>query len=232
MKLTAADAAGLLDVDEATIHRWIEERGLPAERIAGRILLNRAAVLEWATESRVPVSACVFRAAGPDGEPLPSFAAALAKGGVHHVVPGSSRDEVLREAVARLPLPEGTEASDLLSFLLARETTGTTAIGDGIAVPHVRMPIVLDVDEAVVSACFLASPVDFGAADGRPVTALFTLVTPTVHGHLHLLAALAFLLRDPEFRAAVKGAAPEKELLARAAEVELRGAGRPAGGAA
>jgi PTS system nitrogen regulatory IIA component len=230
LKLTASDAADLLDVDESTVYRWIEERGLPAERIAGRTLMNRAAVLEWATENRVAVSARVFTPAESGGERLPSFAAALAAGGVHHAVPGGTREEVLREAVARLPLPEGTDAEDLLAFLLAREVSGSSAIGDGIAIPHVRMPIVLDVEEAIVSACFLAAPVDFGAADGRPVTVLFTLVTPTVHGHLHLLAALAYLLRDETFLAAVKASAPAGELLARAAEVEQRGGRRPAGG--
>ena len=230
MKLTAADAAALLDVDESTVYRWIEERGLPAERIAGRTLMNRAAVLEWATEARVAVSSRVFSPAESGGERLPSFAAALSAGGVHYAVPGATREEVLREAVGRLPLPEGSDAEDLLAVLLARETAGSTAIGDGIAIPHVRMPIVLDVEEAIVSVCFLAGPVDFGAADGRPVTVLFMLVTPTVHGHLHLLAALAYLLRDEAFLAAVKSAAPAGELLARAAEVERRGAGRRSAG--
>lgn len=228
MKLTTADAADLLDVDESTIYRWIEERELPAERIAGRTLLNRAAVLEWATEQRVAVSARVFRPAEAGGERLPSFAAALAAGGVHHGLPGTTREEVLREAVSRLPLPEGSDAEELLAFLLARETAGSSAIGDGIAIPHVRAPIVLDVDEALVSLSFLASPVDFGAADGKGITVLFTMVTPTVHGHLHLLAALAYLLRDAAFRAAVKAAAPAAELLARAAEVERRSGGRRA----
>jgi len=230
LKLTTSDAAALLDVDESTVHRWIEERGLPAEKIAGRTLLNRAAVLEWATENRVAVSARVFRPAEAGGERLPSFAAAFAAGGVHHGVPGATREEVLREAVSRLPLPDGTDAEDLLAVLLARETAGSTAIGDGVAIPHVRMPIVLDVEEAVVGLCFLAEPVDFGAPDGKPVTVLFTLVTPTVHGHLHLLAALAYLLRDAGFRAAVKAAAPAGDLLALAAEVERRSGGRPAPG--
>ena len=226
MKLTASDAADLLDVDESTVYRWIEERGLPAERIAGRTLMNRAAVLEWATENRVAVSSRIFTPSESGGERLPSFAAALAAGGVHYAVPGATREEVLREAVSRLPLPEGSDAEDLLAFLLAREVSGSSAIGDGIAIPHVRMPIVLDVEEAIVSLCFLAAPVDFGAADGKPVTVLFTLVTPTVHGHLHLLAALAYLLRDETFLAAVKATAPSGELLARAAEVEHRGGGR------
>lgn len=228
MKLTIADAAALFDVDESTVYRWIEERNLPAERIAGRTLLNRAAVLEWATENHVPVSARVFRPAEEGAEKLPSFAAALRAGGVHHAVPGTTRGEVLRESIGRLPLPEGTDAEDLLAVLLAREETATTAIGGGIAIPHVRMPIVLDVSEAIVALCFLAEPVDFGAVDGKPVRVLFTMVTPTVHGHLHLLAALAYLLRDAAFRAAVKAAAPAAELLARAAEVERRSGGRRA----
>jgi nitrogen PTS system EIIA component len=228
LKLTPADAAALLDVDESTVYRWIEERELPAERIAGRTFLNRAAVLEWATENRVPVSARVFRPTEGGRERLPSFAAALAAGGVHHGVPGETREALLAAAVARLPLPEGVDGEEVLAVLLAREETASTAIGDGIAIPHVRMPVVLDVDEAVVSLCFPRKPVDFGAPDGRPVTALFTMVTPTVHGHLHLLAALAFLLRDGGFRAAVASAAPAEELLARASEIERRGGGRPA----
>lgn len=230
MKLTASDAAALLDVDESTIHRWVEERGMPAERIAGRTLLNRAAVLEWATENRVAVSSRVFRPAETGGERLPSFGRALEAGGVHHAVPGATREEVLREAVGRLPLPEGSDAEDLLAVLLARETSFSTAIGNGIAIPHVRMPVVLDVDEAIVSLSFLAEPVDFGAADGTPVTILFTMVTPTVHGHLHLLAALAYLLRDEAFLSGLKAAAPAEGLLARVAEVERPGAGRGGAG--
>ena len=226
MKLTASDTAALFDVDESTVYRWIEERGLPAERIAGRTLLNRAAVLEWATENHVAISARVFRPAESGGEKLPSFARALETGGVHHAVGGATREEVLREAIGRLPLPEGSDAEDLLAVLLARETSFSTAIGNGIAIPHVRMPIVLDVDEAIISLSFLVEPVDFGAADGKPVTVLFTMVTPTVHGHLHLLAALAYLLRDEAFLAGVKAAAPAAALLARAAEVEGQGASR------
>ena len=65
------------------------------------------------------------------------------------------------------------------------------------------------------------------------MTVLFTMVTPTVHGHLHLLAALSCLLRDEAFRAAVRAAAPAAELLALAREIEARGGGRrPGNGAA
>jgi PTS system nitrogen regulatory IIA component len=75
----------------------------------------------------------------------------------------------------------------------------STAIGDGIAIPHVRNPIVLHVPRSMVTLCFLERPVDFGALDGKPVHCLFTMVSPTVRAHLHLLSRLAFALRDAGF---------------------------------
>jgi mannitol/fructose-specific phosphotransferase system IIA component (Ntr-type) len=85
----------------------------------------------------------------------------------------------------------------LYKVLLARESLGSTGIGDGIAIPHVRNPIVLHLSRPIVTLCFLERPVDFGALDGQPVNTLFTLISPTVRAHLHLLSRLAFTLRDP-----------------------------------
>jgi PTS system nitrogen regulatory IIA component len=107
--------------------------------------------------------------------------------------------------------------------LLAREALGSTGVGDGIAIPHVRNPIVLHVPRATVTLCFLENPVDFNALDGRPVTTLFTVVSPTVKAHLHLLSRLAFCLRTPAVRAAVGGQVRREEILAavRSAEASL-----------
>ena len=77
-------------------------------------------------------------------------------------------------------------------------------VGEGIAIPHVRNPIVLHLSRPTVTLCFLERPVDFGALDGQLVTTLFTLISPTIRAHLHLLSRLAFALRDPKFNAAVR----------------------------
>ncbi|MGV8042245.1 MAG: proton-conducting transporter membrane subunit [Thermoanaerobaculaceae bacterium] len=52
-------------------------------------------------------------------------------------------------------------------------------------------------DRPLVTLCFLRRPVDFGAVDGKPVVALFSLVSSTPKMHLHLLSRLAYALRDP-----------------------------------
>jgi PTS system nitrogen regulatory IIA component len=72
---------------------------------------------------------------------------------------------------------------------------------------------VLHVPHPVVTLCFLEAPVDFGALDGQPVQTLFTLISPTVKAHLHLLSRLAFALRDLEFKSLIVRQASRDEIL-------------------
>ena len=96
----------------------------------------------------------------------------------------------MRALVARLPLPPEQDRDTLYSVLEAREAIGSTGVGDGIAIPHVRNPIVLHVDDPFVMLALLQTPVEFGAIDDQPVHALFMVVSPTVPVHLRILAEL------------------------------------------
>ncbi|RMF43876.1 MAG: PTS fructose transporter subunit IIA, partial [Planctomycetota bacterium] len=80
--------------------------------------------------------------------------------------------------------------------------------------------------------CYLAQPWDVGAPDGIPVEILFILLAPTVHVHLQLLARLASILVDPDFRRLIKSRPDRTRLLAavRALESGMQES-EPAGGA-
>jgi PTS system nitrogen regulatory IIA component len=79
----------------------------------------------------------------------------------------------------------------------------------------------------MITLCFLEAPIEFGAIDGKPVQALFTMVSPTVRAHLHLLSRLTFGLRQPPFAAAVASQGSREELLAGARVVDA--SARPTG---
>src|SRR5438128_2157857 len=81
----------------------------------------------------------------------------------------TNKDLALRALVQVLPLPESIDRELLLALFRAREASASTAVGDGIAIPHVRNPIVLHVARPVITLAFLSHPVDFGALDGKPV---------------------------------------------------------------
>ena len=220
MKLTVRDAAEVLGVSEKTIYRWIQGGSIPAYRIRDQYRFNRAELLEWATSHRLNASPRILEEPESERTTLPSLTDALLRGGIHYRVSGRTKDETLRSVVALLPLPDGVDRDFLLSILLAREALGSTGIGDAIAIPHVRNPIVLHVEQPIVSLCYLEDPVDFGAIDGKPVRVLFTLVTPTVRAHIHLLARLAYLLREPRFRQAVLDEARRETIQSLAVEIE------------
>jgi len=225
MELSTRDAARLLKVSEATLLRWIRSGDLPAHRSRERYWLNEAELLEWAGERGAELDPSLgSRWEGAAGT---SLADALATGGIHHRVPGGSKEAVLRAVVERLPLAEEHDPEFVLQVLLAREALGSTGIGDGIAIPHVRNPLVLHVDRTALMLCFLEQPVEYGSVDGRSVDTLFTLVTSSVRAHLHVLSRLSFALRDPAFRQLLRESAPAAEILetVRRIDAGLTGAG-------
>jgi PTS system nitrogen regulatory IIA component len=153
-----------------------------------------------------------------DTEPLSE---ALGRGGVAHDLPGTTRDAVIEASIARMPFGPETDRRRLLAEMLAREALGSTAVGDGVAFPHVQNPSGVYAGAPVVFVCYLRQAVDFGAFDGRPVEVIFALLAPTLRAHLRLLSRLAHMLRDPRFRAAVDARAGAEELLALARTLEV-----------
>lgn len=212
MQLAVKEVAQLLGCSEKSVYRWMSERGLPAHRLGGQLRVSRAELMGWATANKINVAPQVFEEPEAAG-PLPGLAEALEPGGVFYRIGGTDKESVLAGVVEYLRLPEGTNRSLLLQMLLAREKLASTAIGDGIAFPHTRNPIALHVDRPMVTLCFLEQPVDFDALDGKPVQALFVVISPTLRAHLHLLSRLAFALRDEEFKSLVQEQASRETLI-------------------
>ncbi len=96
-------------------------------------------------------------------------------------------------------------ADALLRVLLEREAMGTTAMGWGLALPHVRSHVV---NRTALAFARLRKPLDFGAADGAPVTVALLLVAPYGTGgalYPPLLAVLASAVHDEAGRARLLG---------------------------
>jgi PTS system nitrogen regulatory IIA component len=218
MKLAARDAARLLSISESELYRLVDAGTIPCHLVNRQPLFSQVELLEWATaEGRPLAPSAVF---GNDAHPaiLPE---AIAAGGVHHELRGRDVSSVLAEVVQRLPIDDD-EREMVLAIMLARESEATTAIGQGIAIPHVRMPLVFADHRAAITVCFLAEPVEF-TKGGEPTHTVFAIVSPTVDIHLELLSRLAIALHDASFLAVIAArTATRDELVAAAQEVETR----------
>ena len=92
----------------------------------------------------------------------------------------------------------------IFETLLQREKLGSTGLGQGIAIPHGKLP-----PSSRVYGLFarLSTPIDFDAVDGQPVDLVFLLLAPEHAGadHLKALARISRLLRDPAVVSKLRG---------------------------
>ena len=216
MQFSVREVADLLSVSEKTIYRWIQKGQIPAMRVGDLYRFNRLEILEWTASRRIPVDSKLLLSDDDLGEEYeaPSLGISLQRGGIFYRVGGEDRDSCLKAVVGYLRLPAQADEELLYQVLLARENLASTGVGDGIAVPRARTPIVFDVDAPQMTLTFLEKAVDFEALDGKPVYALFTIICPSVRSHLHLYSRLSFALRNPEFTRVLEIQGSREEILA------------------
>jgi PTS system nitrogen regulatory IIA component len=126
--------------------------------------------------------------------------------------PGGSKKRVL-ELIANLIAREqpGLDPSELFEALIARERLGSTGFGNGIAIPHCRLP---NCNAPISAVLRLDAPVDFDSIDGVPVDLLFVLVVPpaATDEHLELLRQIAGLLERADIRERLRNAQSSEAL--------------------
>src|SRR5688500_8864924 len=95
-----------------------------------------------------------------------------------------------------------TDAKKVLDAVMEREATRTTGIGNGLAIPHGKCSGTANLVMAIGKA---ATPIDFQAIDGRPVTIIWMLASPPdkTGPHIHALARISRLMTLDKFRAAL-----------------------------
>lgn len=219
MQLTVSDVSELLRVPTKQIYRWIDEGELECKWFHNQPRFNRTELLEWATARRIPIAINQFLDDEEMDQPAPNFVEGLKAGGIHRNVAGMNRESVLRAVVDLMKIPE-IEKDTLVQVLLAHEAAGSTGIGNGIAIPHARQPIVMGGVSASIALCFLAHPINFSAIDQGPVHTLILMVSTTVRGHLQSLAQLSSALHDPGFKNAILERASTEKILQEASRIE------------
>ena len=137
----------------------------------------------------------------------------LLKGGVYANIPAKTAQEAYRFISQTINLPSDITADAFYAALCEREKVLTTAVGNGVALPHSQKPILQNPEEECVAVCYLQNPIDMGAADGRLVHVMFVLLTSSLNSHLQAISQLARYLQKAEFRRALEQRASISELI-------------------
>ena len=135
---------------------------------------------------------------------------------------GQTKPEVLSELASLLAAKHsGIDLRSLTAVLSERERLGSTAIGDGIAIPHGK---VRGVGQILGAFGRHIKGVDFESLDGKPTHLFFLLVAPEDSTSLHLkaLARVSRLFKDAAFRESLLAAGDAAEIFRRLVEEDSR----------
>ena len=125
----------------------------------------------------------------------------------------TSKKHILNKLCELAEKKINVNARNLLESLTKREKLGSTAVGNGIAIPHAN---VSNIDKPYVFIATLVNGLDFNATDDQPVDIVFLLVAPDQEGseHLQALALISRFLRNNELTTKLRGCKSKEAALA------------------
>lgn len=114
-------------------------------------------------------------------------------------IEASSRDRLLQEIARHMEREHGMPQDWVFQSLSRREKVGSTAIGEGVAIPHARIKNLQRIQLAYIR---LSQPIPFDAPDGKPVSDILVILVPkeATEEHLRILSEVTQMFSEPQFR--------------------------------
>ena len=136
----------------------------------------------------------------------------IEKGGVIFDAEGKTPEEVYKIIAESQELPEYLSSEKFYSELVQRERMISTAVGNGMALPHPRYPLLKNEDEQRIIVCYPKKALAMMSPDAKPVFVFFAILSCSSKVHMQILSRLAFLIQNNEFRSILAGK-PSAEVL-------------------
>ena len=198
--LTIEEVANYLRVSDRTVYDWAQRGEIPAGKIGTVWRFKKSEVEKWVNER-------LSSSAGRIKDDIVQVKNILAPNRVIFISQTSRHDALVELATALSSAPQVKRSDELVSEILKREELMSTAIGRGIAIPHVRLSSVTDLVMAV-GVC--KTPItDFQPIDDMPVSLLF-MIAAAYNQHSYYLQTLSYFsakLKKKELRDSLLNAA-------------------------
>jgi nitrogen PTS system EIIA component len=196
--MTLEELACMLGADPRRLERMAQSGEIPCQKVGGQLRFNRATVTEWLQQNmstfkeehlaEVDAGITAHREAKPDELVI---SALLRPDAVTTSLGSRTKNSTLRSLV---DLAENTglvyDPKELLEAVMYREELCSTAIGDGIAIPHPRRPLPYAIAEPLLVVAKTSQGIAFGAPDGRLTNLFFFTASQDDRHHVHILARL------------------------------------------
>ena len=217
MDLTVKDISILLFMPEKEIQSLIKRKEIPFQTINDKLLFNKQQIIEWALSRNTPINISDHRKMSEYH--VQSLNTVLDQKSFYYDC-DLSEETYIEQMVNFLDLEKNVDKGIIVQLLKNREELMSTAIGNGISLPHPRIPLMVGKNKPLINFFFLKNPLDLKSLDGKPVHTIILMISQTIKQHLSLLAHLSFLLSKETFRFALENRLNYKEILDIIAHIE------------
>jgi PTS system nitrogen regulatory IIA component len=197
--LTIEDVAKYLRVSERTVYDWAQKGEIPSGKIGTVWRFKKSEIEKWVND-RLSVNKLLPQAGAIHLETI------ISPDRIVFLDFSTKRDALLALADNLSRSPQIKNGQELAVEIIKREELMSTAIGRGIAIPHVRLPSVTDLVVSV--GISRTSIIDFQALDDEPVRLLF-MIAAAYNQHAYYLQTLSYFsarLKNRELRSALLAA--------------------------
>ncbi|MCP4153144.1 MAG: PTS transporter subunit EIIA [bacterium] len=219
--LSAKEVATLFEIPLVKVQRWVHQGKIPCKFKDNEYFFKKNEILEWADSHNFTIAEKKTEK-GIVEEVDSSLGSAIRKGSVTYNLKGDDIFTVLQNAIMSMEFPVDVNKDLILDEIIFRESIASTGIGKGVAIPHLKDVQHLKLQYPMIPVFFLNKPIDFNSIDGKPVSVLFFIFTPSTEFHLKILSKLSFCLHNDEFLAMLEKGVEEEQLLTKIEAIETK----------
>ena len=217
MDLILKDVEKMLLIPRAEINKLIQKKEIPFQKIRDVIYFNKQQIVDWALNRNMPIN--MSNNTKMNDYHVESIKPLLSPSSFIYGC-FFTPDDYIEKMISLIKFEKGLDTDVIVQLLKSREELMSTAIGNGISIPHPRVPLMLGGDKPLINVFFPDKPLDLKSLDGKPVHTIILLISQTIKQHLSLLAHISFLLSKKEFQQALEKRLGYEKLIDMIASIE------------
>jgi PTS system nitrogen regulatory IIA component len=210
LDLSIKDISHLLIVPEKEVMQLVKRKAIPFQMLHDKVVFNKHQIIEWALGRNLPIN--VSQHSKLSEYHIETINNLLDKESFHYKCE-LNESSYIDQIVKLLKFEKDVDSEIIIQLLKSRESMMSTAIGNGISLPHPRVPLMVGKKKPLINIYFPEKPLNLNSIDGKPVHTLILLISQTIKQHLSLIAHLSFLLSKETFRFALENRLDYKEIL-------------------
>jgi len=197
-------------LSDKEVQQLVKNKEIPFQYIHDKVVFNKHQIIEWALERNLPINVSGYNKLREYH--IETVSTLLNKDSFHYKC-DLNESTYIEQMISKIKFEKNVDNEIIIQLLKSREAMMSTAIGNGISLPHPRVPLMVGKNKPVINFFFPTKPLNLQSIDGKPVHTLILLISQTIKQHLSLIAHLSFLLSKEAFRFALENRFEYEEIL-------------------